>query len=599
MKIKIKTQRGFSLVEIIVVIGIMAILSSAIYGFFVAMRSAISNYREKVVISSLADQYLEIARNLPYSDIGTISGNPNGGLPDLPNPKTITVDNRDYQVYYAISYVDDPADGTFLLGTDFSPQDYKQVKLYVKNTLTNSLNYFLTNIAPEGVEGLGTGGALHIKVFDSVGQPVPGATIHITNSSISPAIDLTRTADSNGLWLEVGLTASANSYHISAYKSGYSTDQTHPSTTENPNPVKPDSTVSVGEITTVSFSIDKTSDLTFQTLSQACQALGNISLQVRGSKIIGTSPDVYKFDNSYNSGSYGQVTLSDIEWDNYSPTILSSLYMIYGSAPDQQITVLPNTEQTFSLMLGPKTDNSLLITVKDSSTPTALEGVNLELSSSGAFYNQTKITGGSAWLQQSWSGGADQDDFEDQTKYYSDDGNVSTSETPEALRLIKTGGDYATSGYLISSTFDTGTDQTEYSTLTWQPTSQDPSTSIKFQIAANNDNLTWNFSGPDGSSDTYYQTPGQAISSSNNSRRYVRYKVFLATEDTAKTPALTSVNLNYVSGCFTPGQAMFAGLQSAEDYQITATANGYVEKTISDIIIEGYNNLQILLEKEE
>jgi len=273
--------------------------------------------------------------------------------------------------------------------------------------------------------------------------------------------------------------------------------------------------------------------------------------------------------------------------------------MIYGSAPDQQITVLPNTEQTFSLMLGPKTDNSLLITVKDSSTPTALEGVNLELSSSGAFYNQTKITGGSAWLQQSWSGGADQDDFEDQTKYYSDDGNVSTSETPEALRLIKTGGDYATSGYLISSTFDTGTDQTEYSTLTWQPTSQDPSTSIKFQIAANNDNLTWNFSGPDGSSDTYYQTPGQAISSSNNSRRYVRYKVFLATEDTAKTPALTSVNLNYVSGCFTPGQAMFAGLQSAEDYQITATANGYVEKTISDIIIEGYNNLQILLEKEE
>jgi hypothetical protein len=151
------------------------------------------------------------------------------------------------------------------------------------------------------------------------------------------------------------------------------------------------------------------------------------------------------------------------------------------------------------------------------------------------------------------------------------------------------------SGSLISSTFDTGTDSTSYTTLNWQPTSQDPSVTVKFQIATNNDNETWNFVGPDGTSSTYYTTPGTTIGTANNNNRYVRYKAYLSTTDTTKNPTLTSVGVNYVSGCFTPGQVIFPGLSQAEEYNVVVSMSGYTTKTISDLNISGYQTLQVLL----
>jgi prepilin-type N-terminal cleavage/methylation domain-containing protein len=220
VKIKIKRnskiyQKGLSLIEVVVCVAIFSILSVSIYGAFTSILNGITYYREKTTISSLADQYIEIVRNMPYSQIGTIEGNPHGTLADVPNAINIIVNGMAYQVYYAVSYIDDSADGTIMAGTDSNPNDYKQIKLYIKNVNTGATNSFLTNVAPKGLEGLDSGGALSIEVFNAVGQPVPGATIHIKNSNIVPNIDLIRTADANGNWIEVGLPNSANSYNCS------------------------------------------------------------------------------------------------------------------------------------------------------------------------------------------------------------------------------------------------------------------------------------------------------------------------------------------------------------------------------------------------
>jgi hypothetical protein len=154
------------------------------------------------------------------------------------------------------------------------------------------------------------------------------------------------------------------------------------------------------------------------------------------------------------------------------------------------------------------------------------------------------------------------------------------------------------SGSLTSSTFDTGTASTTYTTLNWQPTSNDPATLIEFQIAVSNtDNAstTWNFIGPDGTSGSFYTTSGTTINAPG--ARYVRYKVFLSTNDNSKTPVLTSVNVNYVSGCYTPGQVFFPSLSSSSNtpYQITASASGYTTQTISPLVIDGYQTLEILM----
>jgi uncharacterized protein (TIGR02145 family) len=155
---------------------------------------------------------------------------------------------------------------------------------------------------------------------------------------------------------------------------------------------------------------------------------------------------------------------------------------------------------------------------------------------------------------------------------------------------------YYSSGYLISSTFDTGTSQTDFTTITWLPTSQNSSTNVKFQIAANNDNLTWNFTGPDGTGNSFYTAP-DIINSSLDNNRYVRYKVILETNDLSITPVVTNISINYNSGCRTPGQVIFTGLAAAGGYTVTVSMNGmgYQTKIIPDIEISGNDTLEILL----
>ncbi|MDD5152650.1 MAG: prepilin-type N-terminal cleavage/methylation domain-containing protein [Candidatus Pacebacteria bacterium] len=583
---KKKNNRGLTLIEALVTVVIFTAMVLSVYQVSATLVRLVSLYRESVSVSELANQYMEIIHNLPYSAVGTMTGNPHGSLPDVPNATYITFNGKQYQVYYVVNYLDDPADGTALLGTDPAPTDYKQVKLYIKNLTTGALKSFLTNITPKGLEGMSSGGALSVRVFDAVGQPVSGASINIVNTGLG--INLTRMTDAGGNWVEVGLPASANGYHMVVTKTNYSSDQTYPASVGNPNPTKPDATILAGQVTQISFAIDQLSTLNFHTLDDICAPISNVGVLVRGSKLIGT-PDILKFDNSYTSDAGGLIPLTNIEWDNYIPTLNSSSYMVYGTSPIQQVNVLPNVTQNFNMILGSKTDNSLLVIVTRAGTGAPIEGATVTLSP-----GSEKITGGSTWTQKDWSGGSGQADFTDETEYFAGT-DVSDNEIPDGLRLFWNGVSRASSGEATSSSFDSGTSLTSYTTLTWQPTSQDPATTIGFQIATNNDNATWNYLGPDGTGNTYYTVSGNTINAIHNNNRYARYKVFFTTSDTSKTPVLSNVNLNYVSGCSTPGQVIFDGLTAGPGYSITVSLPGYITQTIDDLNISGNQVLPVLL----
>src|SRR5262249_41335067 len=154
-------------------------------------------------------------------------------LADQSNPINTSIEGVPYSIYYETVYIDDAADGTILAGTDTAPNDYKQVKLTVHNNTTGLSNSFLTNVSPSGLEGLTNAGALYIRVFNANGQPVSGASVQIQNSSLNPALNVTRTSDSSGYVLEVGLPASVNGYNITVTKSGYSSDQTYAISAQN------------------------------------------------------------------------------------------------------------------------------------------------------------------------------------------------------------------------------------------------------------------------------------------------------------------------------------------------------------------------------
>ncbi len=588
---------GFTLIEIVAGIAIFGLLVVAVMGAYGALVKSTKAARMKTITASLAARELEVVRNMSYVSIGTQAGNPSGSLPDQDNPRAETLDGVSFSVYYEVTYMDDPADGTILAGTDTSPADYKQVKLFVDNNLAGELSTFVTSVSPKGLEGLDDAGAILILVFDAAGVPVPGAAVTIENDLLNPTISLNRTSDSEGKVLEVGLPASVNGYHIEASKTGYTTDETYPLTVDNPNPINPDATVVEGVVTQVSMQIDLLSILNLRTLNSLCQPISGVGVNVRGEKLVGLLPDVYKFDHDYVS-SAGLVALADIEWDTYIPTLLpSEPYTLLGTSPVQEIAVQPGTTHTFTMILGDEgTGYSLLVLVKDSGSGAAIEGATVHLQKGGSqpqdYYG---TTGGSVWRQADWTAGAGQEDWVFSDRYFDDDGNVDINSVPTGLRLKKITGRYVSPGSLESSTFDTGTSDTDFTSLEWEPVSQDPSASLSFQIATNNDNSTWEYLGPDGTSDTYYTVSGTTINPIHDNSRYVRYKAFLSTTDDKKTPILTSLIINYVSGCYTPGQVAFTDLTQGQNYDIDVSATGYQTHLEEGLNISGNKLLEVFL----
>ncbi|MFA5134618.1 MAG: carboxypeptidase-like regulatory domain-containing protein [Patescibacteria group bacterium] len=153
-------------------------------------------------------------------------------------------------------------------------------------------------------------------------------------------------------------------------------------------------------------------------------------------------------------------------------------------------------------------------------------------------------------------------------------------------------------GELVSSTFDIGeaASNSQFTTILWDNASQPPETgteSVRFQIASNTDNSTWNFIGPDGTSGTYFTDGSGDIDSSHDGDRYIRYKLYLSTDDIYYTPVLTNVRIGYTLECLPPGQAYFDGM-AAEDHVIEVTMDGYEDSNVS-VSVSGYTTEEVLL----
>lgn len=85
----------------------------------------------------------------------------------------------------------------------------------------------------------------------------------------------------------------------------------------------------------------------------------------------------------------------------------------------------------------------------------------------------------------------------------------------------------AVSETFTSAAFDTTFGSVVYGNISWTASIPAGAT-LKFQIAANTDNATWTFKGPDGNTNSYYTTSsGQAIYSGFLDQRYFKFKAFI------------------------------------------------------------------------
>ena len=98
--------------------------------------------------------------------------------------------------------------------------------------------------------------------------------------------------------------------------------------------------------------------------------LGNISFDMKGSKTIGLNNGgnpIYKYLQSHQTNSAGELWLNNLEWDNYFISIngVNTGYDIAELCLPHPISITPNTSTTSDLFLAPNTDNSLLVDIID------------------------------------------------------------------------------------------------------------------------------------------------------------------------------------------------------------------------------------------
>ncbi|GIW66673.1 MAG: hypothetical protein KatS3mg095_0571 [Candidatus Parcubacteria bacterium] len=555
-----ESRIGLTLLEVIFALALLGI-------FFVSIITFFLNFKELILINKIRFQTLSVLqdeiekiRAMDYQDIGIVDGWPPGSLP---KEKTINKNGFEILVKYYVKNIDDPKDGTISSQPkDTAPADYKLIEL--EGDCVNCLIYhkpqlLTTIIAPKTVESRTGNGSIFIQVLDANGLIVERAKVKV-NYLGTPSFEIEDLTDNSGFLRLIDVPPIINGYRIYVSKEGYSKERTYPPLDEsNPNPILPDQTVRSGELTTVTLKIDKLSNLNFNFINKFCQPLSGVQFSLEGEKLIGQDPNIIKTTISTTSDENGKKNFS-IEWDNYMFKINSSQYVIKGLMPylRPRINVLPNGNYNFQITLVSSSPINLLVTVFDQNKNYLSDA---EVNLTGNNFSSTEYTGLEKIIHNDWV-----------NNYSALSNNIDLSS--EKIRLKDIEGYYPTSTeWLISKTIDFGTSSTQFKIFSWEGNNQEGSTSVKFQIAANNDNWTWNFVGPDGTSNSYFETLSFSLDQFNGNR-FLRYKVYLKTDDSSVTPIVDQIKISYFSSCLSPGQVIFQNL-SAGDYILKVNKQGF------------------------
>lgn len=388
--------KGFTIIEVLIAMFVLAVTVIGLFGFVTLILKSTNDGQRRIVATALANEKMEMIRNLPYDSVGTVGGVPSG--PIVQTEEAVR-NGATYTVRTDIRYVDDDFDGTVTsTPADLLNTDYKQARVEVSWTsdVSDRPVLLITQIAPSGIEGGDSLGTLIFQALNAAGEGVSGATVHLVNSSVSPAVDLTTSTNSDGRVIIPGLTASSGSYQLSVTKTGYTTEQTYtPTSSFTPDVDHSHLTAIAGDLTSKTFSIDAVSALTIQTVSDIGAALGNIPYTLVGSKKIGTDAlgeNVYLFNQEDTTDAGGSFSYEDMTWDTYSFAIDGDAtgYDIKETSSALPLVIGPGTSTTLTTVLVPHEAFTLHVTV----LTTAQEPIsNASVHVTGTGYDTTLQTG--------------------------------------------------------------------------------------------------------------------------------------------------------------------------------------------------------------
>jgi hypothetical protein len=302
-----KKTAGLSLVEAVLVSALILVVFGGLFTGVQYSLELIAQSRAKLSALSLANDRMEFFRSLPYDDVGTIAGIPPG---TIPQNSTTTLNNIEFSERVLVEYVDDPADGAITATTTDSngiPSDYKRIKIEISWNIYDTPGQIslVSNIVPRSIETTVGGGTVRVNVIDQDSLPLENAEVRLRNDTTTSTIDVTRFSDANGIALFSGAPAASN-YELIVTAPGYSIDQTYIATTSNPNPTTAPFAVLESDISTLTFQIDRLSDIQARALSSVTFASADEFFT--SSTSIATSTDVAIVGNALvlagGSGNY-------------------------------------------------------------------------------------------------------------------------------------------------------------------------------------------------------------------------------------------------------------------------------------------------------
>lgn len=557
------------MIETVVALGVFVIFVIGIYGSIRLSFSLVYQSRIRIVGTALLNEQIEIIRNVAFDDVGIQKGSPSGIFEHV----TSTMRNgMTFEITRTIRNIDDPYDGT-IGGTpaDTAPGDYKFVQLEVQCISCGqreSLSMY-TYVAPKYLEGNLNHGALFIHVIDAYGNAVPEAVVHIASTSTNPTYDFSDTTDNQGYLRIYDLATGTAKFLIEATKEGYTTDKTRMASSTNINPITPFVTILKQAVSNLTLTIDHTSSLEIQTQNAQCNAVSGVPVVVKGTRLIGANPDVFLINSTYTTNATGTTGGITLPWDSYS--ITTTAYDLIGTIPDVPISLLPGSSQNTKLILGPNTARSLIVAAKYQNSPIANATVTITGPNG---FSDNKTTGVGSISQTDWSQGPGIEAFGNGNGYSSASG-IDPYTSPGNISLSRNGNQYVSSGYLDSSTIDVG-ENARYIVWSWNPISQPASTTLRIQIAttASSTGQVWNFVGPDGTANTYFNESNVTIPVDHDNERYMRYRVYLDTNDQNVSPILSYMSFVYTNVCTPPGQVYEGGLATGQ-YTVHIDAAGF------------------------
>jgi prepilin-type N-terminal cleavage/methylation domain-containing protein len=236
-------QEGFTLVELTVTLVAFAIIAISFMGLFTSLVKSTVVARKQAVATTLATSQMEYLKSLPYDSLAVTGGSIYATV-TIPPTKTQILNGVKYTITTSINYVDDAYDGCANYGSvaqtqiycrnypaptgspnpDTNPKDYKIAHVSVTDTANTTLAQVDTQISSRVSETASTTGALFATIIDNNGNKISGATVTVTNTTVTPNVNVSDSTDSNGTAIFYGLPPDTNNFDftVTATKNGYS-----------------------------------------------------------------------------------------------------------------------------------------------------------------------------------------------------------------------------------------------------------------------------------------------------------------------------------------------------------------------------------------